>query len=255
MNIKYSLFDPNGNITALVETAVDPSQYPFVAKELMKREPSCEQVGFVKDHDLCMAGGEFCGNASLCAAARLALADCKIGETNDYALTVSGADQTVFVHTRKETEDFVKATVTMPLAISVQNIIHENVPMTLVGFRGITHAVTEQSLSPSFAEILVKKLCADQKADAFGLILFNADDMTIQPLVYVPTSDTLFWESSCASGTAAVGVLLAQKCGYLVNTLIRQPKGILGIQVGNDGRLLLSGTSKRIKTDGMTLDF
>ena len=75
-DIKYSILDPTGNITALVESEVAVERQPAAAEAIMKRHTEVEQVGFVRfdpeegiDAQLRMAGGEFCGNASLCTAA------------------------------------------------------------------------------------------------------------------------------------------------------------------------------------------
>ena len=84
----YQIWNPTGNITALVETPVEAGRQPAVGEALMKRHPEVEQVGFVEFLEseekwseagkcvpvhgkLRMAGGEFCGNASMCAAAML----------------------------------------------------------------------------------------------------------------------------------------------------------------------------------------
>ena len=64
--------DPTGNITALVESSAEVSRQPFIADLIMQKHPEVEQVGFVEFGEqvkLRMAGGEFCGNASMCAAA------------------------------------------------------------------------------------------------------------------------------------------------------------------------------------------
>ena len=78
MNIRYSIWDPSGNITALVESPIPIERQRTVASELMVRHPAVEQVGFVSlspendaDAALRMAGGEFCGNAGMSAAALL----------------------------------------------------------------------------------------------------------------------------------------------------------------------------------------
>jgi diaminopimelate epimerase len=79
--IKYCIFDPTGNITALVETGVEEARQPEVASLIMSRHPDVEQIGFVcfseqngdADVSLRMAGGEFCGNATMSAAALFAL--------------------------------------------------------------------------------------------------------------------------------------------------------------------------------------
>ena len=70
--LSYALLDPTGNMTLLAETPVPEAAQPLTAKRLMALEPATEQVGFVsKTEDgigLRMAGGEFCGNASMSAA-------------------------------------------------------------------------------------------------------------------------------------------------------------------------------------------
>lgn len=76
MNISYTKIDPAGNITVVVDSFVPREQQSRVASELMKRDVTVEQVGFLEKPDdpccavrLQMMGGEFCGNASLSAAA------------------------------------------------------------------------------------------------------------------------------------------------------------------------------------------
>ena len=72
MNIKYYIADPTGNITALVLT--DKSlDYKLVSQKIMQENSSVEQVGFVDfsggQTRLKMSGSEFCGNATMSAAA------------------------------------------------------------------------------------------------------------------------------------------------------------------------------------------
>ena len=72
MEIHYVLMNPCGNRTVLVETPVAGKDYKKIATALMKKEPTAEQVGFLEmgengNYILKMAGGEFCGNATMCA--------------------------------------------------------------------------------------------------------------------------------------------------------------------------------------------
>ena len=72
-SIDYCVLDPTGNITILVTSSVPVHLQPQIASQLMNLEPEAEQVGFLSRDDSCdialrMAGGEFCGNASMCAA-------------------------------------------------------------------------------------------------------------------------------------------------------------------------------------------
>ena len=64
---------------------------------------------------------------------------------------------------------------------------------------------------------------------------------TLRPLVYVPGSDTLFWESSCASGTGALGAYLAKTGGKPADLTVKEPGGILRVQASPEGDILLSG--------------
>ena len=65
--IHYTLFNPSGNMTILVDSPVSPDRQPAVAGKLMELERETEQVGFVRlpgpgtgePVELRMAGGEF----------------------------------------------------------------------------------------------------------------------------------------------------------------------------------------------------
>ena len=68
------------------------------------------------------------------------------------------------------------------------------------------------------------------------------------PLVYVPGSGTVFWENSCASGSAAVGMYFSAKSGERADLTLQEPAGDL--QVLSDpaaGETWLSGTVRLIE--------
>lgn len=70
-NLDLTILNPGGNITALVEGI--PDSRPLrktINDEIMRAFPKVEQVGFLDRSikRLEMAGGEFCGNATRCAA-------------------------------------------------------------------------------------------------------------------------------------------------------------------------------------------
>ena len=48
MNISYTKIDPAGNITVIVDSFVPREQQSRVAAELMKRDVTVEQVGFLE---------------------------------------------------------------------------------------------------------------------------------------------------------------------------------------------------------------
>lgn len=112
-SIRYSIWDPSGNITALaeMETLMPGGE---VAAQIMKKHPEVEQVGFVRDitppeegirAELFMAGGEFCGNATMCAAAWYAERNRNAdAPEQELYLNVSGTEEAVKIHLRKEEE-------------------------------------------------------------------------------------------------------------------------------------------------------
>ena len=100
----------------------------------------------------------------------------------------------------------------------------------------------ESGMPAAEAEALARRRCAELSADALGLMFLDRANETLTPLVYVPRSDTLFWEHSCGSGTAAVGAYLAKEQGMRVCVSLRQPGGTLEITASPDGELYLAGT-------------
>ena len=52
---------------------------------------------------------------------------------------------------------------------------------------------------------------------------------SLEPLVYVASTDTAVWESSCASGSVAVCAYRAMKSGTAQELRLRQPGGVLSV--------------------------
>ena len=127
MNISYTKIDPAGNITVIVDSFVPREQQSRVAAELMKRDVTVEQVGFLEKPDdpccavrLQMMGGEFCGNASLSAAAvifsRAGLAE---GLYCEELFEVSGAPEPVKISGSMVNRTCFEGEVAMPLPESI----------------------------------------------------------------------------------------------------------------------------------------
>ncbi len=246
--IRYSIFDPTGNITALVESPVDESEQRAVAASIMARHAAVEQVGFVRLPDeksapaaLRMAGGEFCANASMSAASLWAL---RLGLCEgELSLAVSGVEDVVAVRLKQEEESCFSAAVRMPEAREITAIpfVFEGLSGTipLVRMEGIDHAVLTPDCPffalrdrPSAAEKAVRELCASLGAVCLGLMFLEGESAQrrLTPLVYVPGSRTLFWESSCASGSAAAGMLLARQSGERTELELIEPGGVLRVE-------------------------
>ena len=274
--VSYWLMDPTGNITILVETPVPGASFPSVAEKLMQLEPEAEQVGFLSctppsgpnrkpQYALCMAGGEFCGNASMSAAVYFATQE-KIS-SGSLDLTVSGAEKPVTVTVCAGPDNTWSGTVHMPAPRQIRAVpFPDGQTRPVVFFDGIAHVIMEPLLPASLsenAEKLAKDWCSLLKTDALGLMFFDTEptytpgtrsaEADLRPLVYVPAADTLFWESSCASGTTAAGAWLAEKLPPPFTLTLRQPGGPLQVTASEEGELHLAGSVRVIKKQTISI--
>lgn len=252
--IRYRILDPTGNLTAVVGSAVEPVAQPACAAALMRRHPEVEQVGFLRlpsEQDalpaLRMAGGEFCGNASMCAAVCCALAEGEAAaeETRELLLRVSGADAPVALRLRQTEPSRFETAVRMPEALDITDR-----PFSLDGLRGklptvrmqgITHLIVRPDSvfypllgQKPTAERAARTFCAELGAEGLGLLFLEgeAPACRMTPLVYIPGSGTCFWESSCASGSAAAGMFLSRAGGAPLRATLVQPGGSLRVDCG-----------------------
>ena len=268
--LRVSLFDPSGNITALVESPVEPDRQPEAAAEIMARFPRVEQVGFVrltKDKaapvELRMAGGEFCGNASMSAGALYLLRRDGAALSEGWetvALRFSGLSRAVELRLKRQTQESFLASVRMPRALSVTEQVFPfgalRDPVTVVRMEGIAHAIVTPGTGffslrsdRAAAEEAARRLCAALGAKALGLMFLEgeAPRLRLTPLVYVPGSGTMIWENSCASGSAAVGTALCEQSGARVALELEEPGGVLGIESGGlSGETYLTGCTRLI---------
>ena len=264
MDFDYIIADPTGNITVLITSPYTQENRQDMIQEAFEREPSCEQVGFLMpssdaDTELEMMGYEFCGNATLSAAAWHAGSD-GLEPGCDAVVTVesSGADELLSVHVKRLEADpeadsdslfggsYFEGTVGMPVpALST----YRGYP--LISFEGISHLlVPAEDFSIPHAEKAVQEYANELEVSALGLMLCpDYDDLTstqpdgdsirIRPLVYVPDQDTLFWEHGCATGSTAAG-WYRYMTGGSKHTEIKQPGGIIRVDI-TDGQPMLTG--------------
>lgn len=211
MKIEYSLFNPAGNITALVSTYVDKQDRMNVAKRIIEAEPSCQQLGFVCVNGdtvmLEMAGGEFCGNATRCAALL----------TGKKKVICSGYDQ------------YIDAEVNA-------NIVKITLPSVPTG---IVHKIFEFAPNKEYENKI-----REEKVPT-GYMFLEGNKLT--PLVYVPKTDILFWEDSCASGSMIAALYLAKKAGKDMDFCFDEPGGKLNVSVSLDEKISLWGEISLIK--------
>lgn len=243
MIIDYYVINPTENITILVETPVPMEFQPFVASKLLCLEQSAEQVGFVEtnekyDISVRMAGGEFCGNACISAAALYSLNREQVKSVN---VCMSGIPVNVECDNINGQNQY---SVIIDNTAKHSNVSFEiddkAIELQAVSLLGITHIIVDKSKLAFSPEKVIRDICKKLNADALGIMIFDFDTSELTPLVYVPKGDTLYWENSCASGTAAVGAYLCNKCKQEVSLDIKEPGGILNITANND-KLVLTG--------------
>ena len=254
MELSYAFMDPTGNMTVLVETPVSIEQQKEAADCIMAVEPLCEQVGFLVnapvscDTAIRMAGGEFCGNAAMCAAALYALR-CGIKEEKSLRVAVSGREVEVTVKPDGEGYD---CCVEMPSPKQIVTVEKKGLKLPVVLSDGISHAVLLGAVEDGAAQTIVRELCDELSAEAMGLMQVDLAEGTMKPLVYVPQAHTLFWENSCGSGTAAVGAYLRSAAGKAVSLSLRQKGGTLRVSVDEAGKIFLQGTARLVRRNRIT---
>ena len=233
-SFRYVLLDPTGNLTCLVLDPVPAALRPRVTAALMGR---CEQVGYLeRPFDpaararLSMMGGEFCGYASMAAAAWLAQMDGAAGETV-VPLEVSGAEGVVFCAVRPLPDGAFEGTVSMP---PVREILSSRLGpffAPLVRLDGIAHWILpDHPLLKAEAEALLTDHAPALPDPSAGLLLWDSQARFMRPLVWVRGSGTLVWETGCGSGSTAVGAWLSLPLGDGTHTQdIRQPGGVIRV--------------------------
>lgn len=243
MKYEFVKLSPTQNMTIIVKSPVPRARQAQVAGALMSYDSVYgEQAGFMEPATLPgaaarlqMMGGEFCGNASMCAAV-LAARDAGIaqGEQRLMPMEISGAEGVVGVRV-KAMDGFYECAVDMPLPATFAdwNGLH------IVRLPGIIHAVmptNSPEAETAKAPELLKKLAADMNADAAGMILYSRAEGRIVPLVYVRGADSMVWERGCGSGSAAVGALEAYLTGTDSELALSQPGGVINVRAKWNGR-------------------
>ena len=229
---RFVVLDPTGNLTALVLDPVVPNAEKCVTKKLLEIS---EQVAYLEppshpgsEAAIRLMGGEFCGNASMAAAAWLLRDHLAIGHERTILLQVSGASKPVPCHIRK-TKDCFQGTVSMPPVLELRRISLLNRLFTAVRMEGILHLIDEGTpLEKREAERTLAGLSETLPDEAIGLLQWNRDAGRLDPLVFVRANGSMVWEHGCGSGSAAVGAYEALRNGNGVTaTEIHQPGGTI----------------------------
>ncbi len=243
MKIDFAYVNPGGNPTVLVLTPVKRAEQVKIAKGIMGKVPTCEQVGFIEraanpkaELRLQMMGGEFCGNALRAVAAWLVDSKEKVlpKDTYKFLIETSGTDKLISISAKVNSANkvtFAQAEVPITQNKSVlAKTIYINgkrVPAYLVNLEGISFLLLSEVYYKNYTNFkaLFSKLYSQKifKSDAAGLIYYKQlknYNFLIKPIVYVKKTKTIVKETSCASGSMA---LMVGK--NIKNVKILQPSG------------------------------
>ncbi len=244
MQLHFIKASPCRNTTVFITDPAVRAQYGLIAGQVMSPEYlAAEQAGFLTDPQhpeallrLEMAGGEFCGNATLALAA-LAV---RQGRTDGKSFYVecSGAAEPLACTVLKLPRNRWRARAEMPAGDDVHPLTlqvgGQSYAGGLVILPGICHFVLPGSLPCSQYEPLMAQLSAAVRAEAYGIIPYeetSAAHYRIVPYVYVPAAGSRVFEQACGSGSLSLGLWLRHKTG-LQYSEVAQPGGILTVETG-----------------------
>lgn len=247
MNVKYKIYNPAGNITALViGDKYSIEQRKLINDKIMKIESKVEQVGFVSEENsrLTMAGGEFCGNATRCATLYYIKKQKNIElEINDRVIK-SGIDECENVWCEIPIEEY--------------KMYKLNKDIYKVLLKGITILVIKNIENYKDLKEKAKEIIKYYNIDdaAVGVMFVNKTEeyIKIYPIVWVKEIDTLFLENACGSGTIAVTMLESCLTGKNNKYRVMQPSGeFLETEITIKNSLITRAILKgKIETDNLT---
>lgn len=142
VKIEYCIFNPGGNITALVfDNKYNEEQRKAINDMILKKHKCVEQVGFISKDEMVleMAGGEFCGNATRCAV-------------KYYLNNNSGCECMIKVSGIKDRllagiDDDNKVWVDIPIKLVYESDIEG---IKIIEIEGITHIVINEEQSKKY---------------------------------------------------------------------------------------------------------
>ena len=251
--------DPAKNITILVLDRIPPEDRLPLAKAIMQ-DPAlkAEQVGFAIPPAsanglwrLEMMGGEFCGNAARSFGLYAAKMQNLQGQLQ-VSIAISGMDTPVAINLDMQT-NWAEAVIpgprwvswkpeTKPLGSSAPpkgSVEYAGLALPVCALEGITH-ILAPGIAPQEDAFYAIKAAAEGhgfQASALGVMFFEpsplpARELVMNPAVYVYASNSLVFESSCGSGSIALGCYLSRDWEEGERRYdIRQPGGVIQARI------------------------
>lgn len=251
MNFRFVKASPCRNTTVFVEDEAPLSARPEIARHAMDSEVlAAEQVGFLTRPEgaesvlrVEMAGGEFCGNASLSVGA-LAVSRGLCAAGKPFFVECSGAARPLRVSAEPVSSGRWRGTVEIS---SEAKISEEELSAAGVDYRGavvelpgICHFCVEAEPFPKETyDELLGLLTARITAEAYGIIPYRETGegrYSIRPYVAVPAAKSYVFEQACGSGSLALGRWLAKSEGR-ARIEVSQPGGTIRVEIGESASI------------------
>lgn len=240
----YEIIIPWGNPTALIELEKNSNISNLEKKEIndkiMLDNKRIEQVWFIykdiKNPELEMAWWEFCGNATRATVYKY---------FKDYwekikNISVSWTEKKLKTFIEKKWNNYISQT-QMPIYTNPKNIEKIDEYTYIVNMDWITHIVIEnQKLNNLGTEeikikamkkinIFQKKYKYLQNKSCLWVIYIkdNWKNKKINPVVFVRSINTIFYETACWSWTCAIWMIEALKKEKNIEIDILQPSGFI----------------------------
>ena len=256
--IKYSIYRPAGNDTALVYgTNYTKEQKNKINEAIMKKHKNVEQVGFINTKgkkELQMAGGEFCGNATRSTAYNyLRENEGKIHiYVNSKDKILAGVDKNR------------KAWCEIPLYNGSDVVTEMEDGVFIVKMKGIVIIVIPEDKAKKYLnnrknlkeigrELIDNYNIIDSLAVGVMLCEQEKGIIKINPIVWVKNIDTLFYETACGSGSVAVCMAEAYLKRRSQTIDILQPSGMIitATVEYKENKILKAVISGNIENDGI----
>lgn len=255
MKLNFVKVNPVENMTIFIMDQIPRKDHKSLSNKIMDyNNLHGEQVGFIEraaSEDMLrlqMMGGEFCGNATRSLAALMVHNDYpqikKEKEKYLVDLEVSGMEESIRCEVEKLDGNKYLSKIEMAPPISIEEVSidfeGEDLEFTRVNFEGIIHFIVDKDKIDDKNKFYrrIKDSLEDSDYEAFGIMYYDFKDDFMEPLVYVRSTDSLFWERSCASGTCAYGAYLSHKNKGNIHVDIDQPGGSLNVDVEyKDGKI------------------
>lgn len=222
MKVEYKIYNPAGNITALViGDKYSEEEKKKINDQIMQENKDVEQVGFlsIEEKRLTMAGGEFCGNATRCATLYYldkANMQSELKINNQYIKTGIENDGNVWCE--------------IPISNhKIENLDKDIYKVKLDGITIVTaKCVNQENDLKTKAKRIIEKYNLDD--DAIGVMFEKEDELNnnkfiLYPVVWVKSIDTLFLENACGSGTIGLSMVKSWQKNESGKYVVKQKSG------------------------------